>query len=73
MKLIAFLAGCLIAAPLCALEKVGPVITLDAEEEATCEMNGGCLVVPRAKLEEAVQAYAARAYAAGRASCRNSI
>jgi hypothetical protein len=72
MKAIAFLAGCLIASPLCALEQVGPIITLDAEELGACESGGGCIVAPKAKLEAAVEAYAARAYAAGKASCRNS-
>jgi hypothetical protein len=72
MKLAAFLAGCLIASPLCAVEKIGPILTLDAEEDEACESGGGCLVIPRAILEQAIEAYGARTYAAGRASCRNS-
>ena len=70
MKLLAFLCGCLVAAPLCALEKVGATFVLTPEEDATCEENGGCLVVPRAVLEEAVQEHAQRAYLAGLAKCR---
>jgi hypothetical protein len=65
MKLAAFLAGCLISAPLCALEKKGPVITLTEQENALCDADGPCVVAPIGVLERLY----AKAYAEGATSC----
>lgn len=67
---LALLSGMLIAAPLCAVEKEGLIITLTAEEDEECSTGGGCLVIPRTVLNEAIEAYAKRAYLAGLAKCR---
>lgn len=55
MKLAAFLAGCLISAPLCAVEKVGLNITITEEEDNQCDEGGGCYLVPRAAILEALR------------------
>lgn len=54
MKLVAFLAGCLISAPLCAVEKEGLVITITAEEDAACDEGGGCYLAPKSAILEAL-------------------
>jgi hypothetical protein len=71
MRLIAFLAGRLIASPLCAVEKDGLVLTLTEEENRNCEDDGPCLVIPMGVLERAVGEMRMEAFTAGRATCAN--
>lgn len=70
MKLIAFLAGCLISAPLCAVEQEGLTLRLTQEEDDACTEGGGCYLVPKAELHKALEGYAKRAYEAGAKSCQ---
>ena len=63
------LAGCLISAPLCALEQVGNVVILTDDEMRTCQDGEGCAVVPRALLRDVIKG----AYLTGLHECRNSL
>jgi hypothetical protein len=69
MRLITFLAGCLIAAPLCAVEKDGRLITLTEEENKACEEDGPCLVIPLGVVTKIVADKMVEAYEEGRATC----
>ena len=75
MKLIGFLAGCLIASPLCAYEQVGNFIKLSSEEVAQCEGEGGCFVVTQKQVMDMMLQLGQEAFAAGKAEaqsvCRN--
>jgi len=75
MKLIAFLAGCLIASPLCAYEQEGDTIKLEPSEVVQCLTEGGCFVVTQKQLTEAMYQLGQEAFAAGKAEaqsvCRN--
>ena len=73
MKLAALLAGCLIAAPLCAVEQVGLTITLTQEDDEECDAGGGCFLVPRAALEREIARQVKLAVQAAHAECRNRI
>ena len=66
MKLFTvFLAGCLISAPLCALEQKGRVITLTKAEYAECKTDG-CALINLDLFKKEL----ARARAAGRAEAK---
>jgi hypothetical protein len=67
MKAVAFLAGCLIAAPLSAYQQTGDTIKLTAEEVTMCETEGGCFVVTQQKVMEAMHELGSDAYKAGKA------
>jgi hypothetical protein len=69
LRLAFFLAGCLASAPLCALEKEGPVITLTDEEDALCEDGGGCIVAPKDELYKAFEVVRTKAYEEGMNAC----
>ena len=68
MKLVALLAGCLISAPLCALEQVGNVVTLSDDEMSQCDSGGGCTVAPKELIREMIRG----AYITGLHECRNA-
>lgn len=69
MKLIAFLCGCLISAPLCAYErKDANTVILTDDEAQICSGDGDCVLAPRAMLIAALQ----RAHDAGLHECRNA-
>lgn len=65
--LLAFLAGALASAPLCAVEVQGNHIILDESEMLMCALDGGCSVVTNNALRDAIANEVARALAA----CRN--
>ena len=68
MKLAAvFLAGCLVSAPLCALEQVGNVFTLTDQENAACAE--GCVLVPRAILVGVLRQKMRESYEEGVKAC----
>jgi hypothetical protein len=67
MKFAAFLAGCLIAAPLAAYQQTGQLIKLSAEEEAQCAAEGGCFVVTQKQMMDVMMELAADAYKGGKA------
>lgn len=50
-----FLAMCLITAPVVAVEFEGNSIKMSDEEIQACRDGGGCFVVPKDKLIEAMQ------------------
>ena len=70
MNLAVFLAGCLIAAPLCAVEQVGLTITLTQEEDEACDVGGGCFLVSRLALVREIEKQMGRAAAAARLECK---
>lgn len=71
MKLVAFLSGCLIAAPLCAYEREGAVITLTPDEVKACEEGGGCVVRTIRVIERAIERAEDDGRRSERIACRN--
>lgn len=69
MKTIAFLCGVLACGPISAIEIDGKVITLDDEEYAVCQEEGGCFVITKQGLQEQIERHSKRALIA----CRNSV
>lgn len=67
--LLCILSAIMTSAPSQALEVSGNTLTLSEEEADTCMALGGCVVVPRAMMEAAMQ----QAYGAGVASCTTKI
>jgi hypothetical protein len=54
--IIVYLLGlALAAAPVMAAQQQGNVITLEPHEVAGCEAGGGCILIPKAALREALQ------------------
>jgi hypothetical protein len=67
MKFAAFLAGCLIAAPLSAYQQTGELIKLSADEVVQCAAEGGCVVVTQKQLMDVMMELASDAYKGGKA------
>jgi hypothetical protein len=65
MKLIALLAGCLIAAPLNAYQQVGDTFKLSAAEVTQCAEEGGCIVATEKQIAEAMYEFGKAAFTAG--------
>ena len=68
MKLVAFLAGCLVSAPLCALEQVGNVFTLTDAENAACA--DGCSLIPNEILKSVLRQKMRESYEDGMTACQ---
>lgn len=69
MKHLAILlAGALLVGPAPALTTAGNTITLTDEERAACAAGGGCMVIPREAMVEALNK--AHAIGAASRSCR---
>jgi len=72
MKLVAFFAGCLIAAPLSAYQQTGELIKLSADEVAQCEVEGGCFVVTAKQMMDVMMELGADAFKAGKAEAQST-
>jgi hypothetical protein len=71
VKLAIFLAGCLAAAPLCAIDVQGNAILLDADEMAKCAEEGGCHVVTKLQLLQVMTEIRDNSIKLGQQSCAN--